>query len=59
MSSFFDAVFPVLAVVGIGYGTALLGGFRAAAIPGLSAFAFNVAVPALLLRSIALQKLPA
>jgi predicted permease len=51
LSTFFDIVVPVFALLGVGYGAAVAGLFDAAATRALSRFVFQIALPVMLFSS--------
>src|SRR5690349_8765933 len=55
----FLIVAPVFALIAIGYAAALSGLLSEAAHKGISEFAFTIAMPALLFRTIAVAEVPA
>src|SRR6476660_7211291 len=55
----FLIVAPVFALIAIGYAASLSGLLSEAAHKGISEFAFSIAMPALLFRSIAVAEVPA
>lgn len=59
MSSFLDIVVPVFALIGIGYGAAVLGFFDTTATRALSSFVFRFALPVMLFSRLTEQGRPA
>ena len=58
MNPIFDVIFPVFAIIGMGYGAAKLNWVKESTVDGLSDFTYHFAVPVMLVQSISRSSLP-
>ena len=58
MNPSFDVIFPVFAIIGIGYGASKLNWVKESTVDGLSAFTYHFAVPVMLVQTISRSSLP-
>ena len=58
MNPIFDVIFPVFAIIGMGYGTAKLNWVKESTVDGLSDFTYHFAVPVMLVQTISRSSLP-
>ena len=58
MNPIFDVIFPVFAIIGMGYGASKLNWVKESTVDGLSDFTYHFAVPVMLVQSISRSSLP-
>ena len=58
MNPIFDVIFPVFAIIGMGYGAAKLNWVKESTVDGLSDFTYHFAVPVMLVQTISRSSLP-
>ena len=58
MNPIFDVIFPVFAIIGMGYGASKLNWVKESTVDGLSDFTYHFAVPVMLVQTISRSSLP-
>ena len=58
MNPIFDVIFPVFAIIGMGYGASKLNCVKESTVDGLSDFTYHFAVPVMLVQTISRSSLP-
>ncbi|MGA0405452.1 MAG: AEC family transporter, partial [bacterium] len=58
LNPIFDVIFPVFAIIGMGYGASKLNWVKESTVDGLSDFTYHFAVPVMLVQTISRSSLP-